>query len=75
MMYGESLYKTKLCNTFHPEAHFYLIPRTARGLAPWLALRTVGHVSRAAGALAARMKHKKTVTHFIRRLAERKVSH
>jgi hypothetical protein len=32
-------------------------------------------VSRAAGALAARMKHKKTVTHFIRRLAERKVSH
>lgn len=75
MMYGESLYKTKLCNTFHPEAHFYLIPRTARGFAPWLALRTVGHVSRAAGALAARMKHKKTVTRLIRRLAERKSSH
>lgn len=75
MMYGESLYKSKLCNTFHPEAHFYLIPRTARGFAPWLALRTVGHVSRAAGALADRMKHKKTVTRFIRRLAEGRVSH
>ncbi len=75
MMYGESLYKTKLCNTFHPEAHFYLIPRTARGFAPWLALRTVGHVSRAAGAVAARMKHRKTVTRFIRRLAERRATH
>ncbi|MFI5328143.1 MAG: GNAT family N-acetyltransferase [Candidatus Rokuibacteriota bacterium] len=75
MMYGESLYKTKLCNTFHQEAHFYLIPRTARGFAPWLALRTVGHMSRAAGAVAARMKHKKTVTRFIRRLAERRAGH
>jgi CelD/BcsL family acetyltransferase involved in cellulose biosynthesis len=74
MMYGESLYKTKLCNTFHREAHFYLFPRTARGFATWLALRTVNQASRAAGALAGKMKHKTTVTRLMRRLAERSAS-
>lgn len=71
MMYGESAYKTKLSTSLHREQHFYLIPRTPRGVATWLALRTVDQASRAAGALAAKMKHKTTLVRFIRRLAAR----
>lgn len=70
-MYGEDLYKTRLSNTFHPESHFYLFPRTARGGATWLALEASDRASRLAGALLGKLKRKAAFTKMIRRLAER----
>lgn len=71
MMYGESVYKTKLSNSLHAEQHFYLIPRTAWGFGTWLALRAVARASEAVGAVAGKVTHKIAVTKLIRRLATR----
>lgn len=70
-MYGEGLYKTRLSNTFHPESHVYLFPRTARGRATWLALEASDRASRLAGALLGKLKRKTAFTKMIRRLAGR----
>jgi hypothetical protein len=71
-MYGEGLYKTRLSNTFHPESHFYLFPRTSRGRFTWLALEASDWVSRRAGALLAKVRGKGVLKKLVRRLAERR---
>jgi hypothetical protein len=66
-MYGESLYKKRLSNTFHDESQFYLIPRTARGASVWLAFQAVDFASRAIGKLLEKAKIKQTVARLLRR--------
>jgi hypothetical protein len=74
MMYGESMYKTKLSNSSHAEQHFYLIPKTTCGLVTWLALKAVACGSETIGAVAGKLADKGAVTKFIRRLVTRKDS-
>ena len=68
-MYGQSLYKTRLSNTFHEESQFYLIPRTARGWATWAALQAVNRTSGAIGTALRKLRVKETARKLLRRFA------
>jgi CelD/BcsL family acetyltransferase involved in cellulose biosynthesis len=71
-MYGEEFYKTRLSNTFHPESHFYLFPRTARGGLTWLALEASDRLSRWAIAALEKTRLRRALTRLVHRLAERR---
>jgi CelD/BcsL family acetyltransferase involved in cellulose biosynthesis len=68
-MYGESLYKKRLSNTFHDESQLYLIPRTARGTSVWLALQAIHFISRAMAKLLEKANMRGTVAKLLRRSA------
>jgi len=70
-MYGDSVYKSRLSNTFHDESQFYLIPRTARGAFLWLTFQALDFASRATGKLLEKAKIKQTAAKLLRRFASR----
>lgn len=69
LMYGQSLYKTRLSNTFHEESQFYLIPRTARGWLICAAFRAVNWTSGAIGRTLEKLRLKDAAKKLLRRFA------
>jgi hypothetical protein len=67
-MYGDEPYKRRLGNRFHVEFQFYLIPKSARGFATWLALRAAQGVSHFAGTVLDRLNLKGKVQWWLRRV-------
>jgi CelD/BcsL family acetyltransferase involved in cellulose biosynthesis len=68
-MAGETVYKSRLSNSFHGELQYYLIPRTARGSATWVALRAVDRSSKLVGKFLKTLNLKERARRFLRRHA------
>ena len=70
-LFGDDLYKKRLSNTSRTERHYYLIPKTAKGVVLAYSLIAVNVLSNALGGASKRLKVKDRIRRVIRRASTR----